>query len=216
MSLPPVNGLDELGILFALLPGLLTYLVKHTLVSRHEALSGIKVVMWGLAYTLVVWSIWELFKWPGAFLPTPDLVGLSACAVSLGAGAAFLDSSGLAFKWARRLRLTHQPVFPSVWRAAFHQFRREEKGEFAVLHLRDGRRLYGAVVGISPTREKGHVFLQPAAWLPKGDAEPDGPDGQLPSLNPAGFLIPTDDVAIVEFVPPTLPKVSDGRSESEV
>ena len=214
-GLPSVTGLDELGILFALLPGLLTYLVKHTLVARHESLSATKVVLWGLAYTLIDWAVWEGLKWPGSLLPTPDLVGLSVTAVAVGTATAAADSSGLLFKFARRLRLTNQPVFPSVWRAAFHQFRFERKGEWVVLHLRDGRRMMGGVAAISPTRKDGHVLLQPATWLPE---EPDDGAGDAANpaapMNPGGYLLSTADVAIVEYLLPPPPEDRDAAPQS--
>ena len=206
-GLPSVTGLDELGILFALLPGLLTYLVKHTLVARHESLAATKVVLWGLAYTMVDWAIWEAVKWPGSVLPTPDLVGLSLTAVAVGAVTAAADSSGRLFKFARRIGLTNQPVFPSVWRAAFHQFRFERKGEWVVLHMRDGRRMLGGVVAISPTRENGHVLLQPARWLL--DDESGGAGGMSVPMNRGGYLISTADIAIVEYLLPPDPSEHD-------
>ena len=75
--------------------------------------------------------------------------------------------------------------------------------------------MFGAVVAISPTREKGHVLLQPGRWL--ADDEAAGADGGG-EMNPGGFLIPTADVAIVEYLlsqpaPPDAEVPADGPTE---
>ena len=206
--MPKLGDLGDLGILFTLLPGFLTYLVQHALTSLHQRLETARLLLWSLAYTLIVNAIWYLASERVDSFLTSDLVGLTITAVLLGVVLSPLSSSGLLFTLARKCRLSNQPSWGSVWRTTFNEARRN-RVEWAVLYLRDGRRLYGCIYAVSPVRDGGHVLLKPAMWLPATDKE------SVPTqFNAAGFLVHASDVGIIELISTDTKELRDGREES--
>jgi hypothetical protein len=193
-NLPTPGAVDSLGLLFTLLPGLLTYVVVRALTARGEKIEPAEAILHGLAYTLVVHAIWFGLTALGSVIPTPDLIGLALTAVGLALGVAALHNSGRFYGLLRRWRLTNQPSWLTIWETAFREYRGVRKGEYAVLHLKDGRRVMGAIRGFSPRQEKGHVCMERVQWL----------SDETGVKNPehAGLhLFNADDVFVVEFMP---------------
>jgi len=54
MALPDLGKIDSLGLLFTLLPGLLTFVIVHAMTARGQKIEPIEAVLYGLAYTLAV------------------------------------------------------------------------------------------------------------------------------------------------------------------
>jgi hypothetical protein len=195
MPFPSVGKLDPaLGVLFTLLPGLVTFLVVRSLSARERKLDPTEVVLHGLAYTLIVHAIWQLLKSLGSWVATPDIVGLSLTAVAIGVLLAWLFNRAVLYSWFQRLGITDESNWASIWETAFREFR-AQGGDYAVMHLRDGRPIMGAIRGHSASQVGGHICLESAGWLPsEGNALP------LVEL-PGRILLCPKDVAFVEFVP---------------
>ncbi|HEX3552192.1 MAG TPA: DUF6338 family protein [Thermoanaerobaculia bacterium] len=193
LSFPQLGKIDSLGLLFTLLPGLLTYLIFRALSARGEKIDAVEAVLDGLAYTLVVHALWFSLKQLGSWIPTPDLLGLSLTAVGLGLSLATVYNSGTGYRMLRRLRLTGEPSWLTIWETAFREFRGVQKGEYAVLHLNDGRRVMGAIRGFSSQQKKGHVCLARVRWFSGTEASEE---------HPGLHLFNAGDICVVEFLPP--------------
>jgi len=66
-AIPNVAKLQTLDVLFALLPGLLTYHVQHALTKREEELKAAEAVLYRLVYTLAIHGIWTLLTLVGIY-----------------------------------------------------------------------------------------------------------------------------------------------------
>lgn len=86
MTLPSLRNLETIGLLFTLFPGLVTYLIVRLLTCRDSRLDAVQAILYGLAYTVLAHFFWAIAKWPGSYLPTPDIVGLGSTAIILGIG----------------------------------------------------------------------------------------------------------------------------------
>lgn len=191
MSLPDLGKIDSLGLLFTLLPGLLTFVVVHAMTARGQKIDPIEAVLYGLAYTLAVHGIWGLLVRAGSLVPTPDIVGLPLTALLMGLGISIVATSGWSYAVLRRLRVTGQSSWVTIWETAFREFRGGQ-GEYAVLHLQDGRRVMGSVRAFSPHQKDGHVCLDRVKWL-------DG--SQAGEEHPGVHILGGNDIAVVEFIP---------------
>ena len=190
LKLPDVGKIETLGLLFTLLPGLLAFLVERTLTARERKVETVEAILFGLAYTLAVHAVWSVLKRAGSVIPTPDITGLALTAITIGLAIAFLKNSGALFHLLQKSGITREAAWWSIWETAF-RFSYAQKNEFVVLHLADGRRLFGAVVGHSSEQKDGHICLMQAMWLV--DPRPAPISGMI--------LLRADDVKMVEFVP---------------
>lgn len=196
MKLPDVGQVASLGILFTLLPGLITYLIVRAMTERGKKIDALEAVLNGLAYTLLVHAIWYFLTHIGSLIPTPDIVGLCLTAIGLGIAVAAIGNAGIHYKVFRWLGITSEPSWPGIWQSAFREF--QHQGEYTVLHLKDRRRVMGAVRGYSNEQKEGHICLERVQWL----------DSANPATeHPGMHLFSAEDVAIVEFVP--IPKEND-------
>lgn len=167
MKIPNLVGQDSLGILLSLLPGLLTYLVHHSLCHRGRKIEAVPAVLWGLAYTLIVHALWTCLKAMGSVIPTPDVVGLPLTAVAAGIGFSALSTSGFHYNLLRRLRVTHEGSDVSIWLTTLRIIRHERRG-YVTIGLRDGRFVAGGLFAFSAEDLSGHITLMPYAWLIDG------------------------------------------------
>ena len=185
MDLP--TNLDALQVLLALLPGFLTVQVLDVLVVREDRKPFERVIQ-ALIFTFLVHVLWYFSK---AALPAPpggDLTGLAFSSLVLGLGVTFAINSGFIHKLLRWCRLTRAASRPSEWYDAFY-----EKKEHVVLHLKDGRRVFGWPKLYPLRPDKGHLLVENAEWL-------DRPDPSI-GRRDLDFLIDVTDVRFVEFVP---------------
>jgi hypothetical protein len=193
LKFPNVGSVDSLGILFTLLPGLITFVIVRSLTARSRKMEPTDAILLGLAYTLLVHAIWTVLTL-ASWIPTPDIVGLSLSAVGLGLFVSWLTNAGSAYRVFQWLRLTQESTWPSIWETAFREFR-SNQGEYAVFEFTDGRRLYGAIHGFSADQRDGHILIDRAKWIHSNDE-----NGDLPE-QPGSLLIRADDVATVQFMP---------------
>ncbi len=199
ISIPAVNDIEGNELLFALLPGFLTYTVVHALTNRERSLNSVEAVLHAFGYTLVVHAVWWLLtRW--SWIPTPDLVGLPFCAVAVGLVIAKVSNGGTVYRWLQKLGISGQPPWPSIWETAFRTTWMEGS-EYVVVHLRDGRRVMGAVRGYSAVQTGGHVAIICAQWLT------DDREDEREANNHTLLLVPADEIRFLEFLP--------GRSENE-
>lgn len=191
LSLPSVGKLESLGLLFSLLPGLLTYIVVRALTARERKLDAVEAVLHGLAYTVLVHALWELLTL-NSWIPTPDLVGISLCSLVIGLAIAKCHSRGWIYNLLRLCGITEESTWQSAWETSFRMARADGR-EYAVLYLKDGRRIMGAVRGFSSEQSAGHVAIDRSRWLCENNEVI-----AIPGL----MLLSANDVLSVQFLDP--------------
>jgi hypothetical protein len=192
MKLPGISGLESLGILSALLPGLLTLIVVRYLCGRDKKPEAVEATLHALAYTLVVHGIWAILKSLGSWFPMPDIAGLSLCAIGLGVVVAWISNNGQAHAVIARCGLTSEAPWATVWESAFRAFRRDG-GEYVVLTLKDGKRILGALRAYSGQQKEGHVCIDRARWL--------GTDGGSEPEQPGMLAFSAEAIESIQFMP---------------
>ncbi|WP_417736488.1 DUF6338 family protein [Rosistilla oblonga] len=192
-TLNSVGKLSDLGIVFALLPGLVTYLVVRLCTGRERKIDVTETILHGLAYTLLSHAVWVVCTLPGSLLPTPEIVSLTLSAIVVGLVVSLAINRRVAFRTLRKLGLTREPEFPTVWETTF-KLSEHDVGEYVVLELDDERRILGAILGVSPEQRDGHIALQRSQWLPM---TPNDATIQIEGW----FLIPAARVCSIHFLP---------------
>jgi hypothetical protein len=185
-----IANFDVLQTLLVLLPGFLTAEIVGALVLREERSAFDRVVQ-AMIYTFLshlLWTLISLLPFDSA-TPGVNLFGLGICAVFWGLLQTYVVNSGILHDQFRKWGLTQATSRPNEWYDAF--YRREW---YVILHLKDGRRIFGWPLLYSQRPDKGHIFLTGAVWL-------DSPNEATPSQE-VNFLISVTDVRFVEFVPP--------------
>lgn len=109
-------------------------------------------------------------------------------ALLMGSVFAYVVNTDALHGWLRKFQLTTRTSHPSEWFYIFSQ-----KVTFVILHLADGRRLYGWPKEWPIEHNKGQFYIMLPAWILE-----DGSQLDLPELD--GILIQTTDVKWVEFV----------------
>lgn len=185
-----------LELLLALLPGFLTAEVIGVLVLREERKPLDRIIQ-ALIYTFLSHVLWSTVGWLFPDDVAVQLMGLGLCAMVWGLLLTWLINSGKAHEFLRRIGLTQTTSRPNEWYDAFYR-----RQWHVILHLNDGRRLFGWPLIYPQLPEKGHIFLTGAQWLDRGDdARP------CPRVD---FLIHVSDVRFVEFVPPKREEPKNG------
>jgi hypothetical protein len=192
LKVPSAISAESIGILYALLPGVVTFLVARALTERAKKIEATEAVLYSLAYTLLVHALWASVV---SLMPAAEAsvsIALPVIGVTLGVLLASMTNTGCVYALLRWLRVTREASAPSTWLAAFEEARREGI-EFAVLHLNDGRRLYGNVRSVSNDPADGHVLLGDHRWL--NEKSPDDA-----ALQGGYVLAKQENILLVELV----------------
>ena len=78
----------------------------------------------------------------------------------------------------------------SIWLSSINSFH-ARFGEDVVAHFRDGRRLMGHIVSVSPNQKEGHLFLNYARWIHVDDQP----------LQPGAFLVSAEEIEYIQLIP---------------
>lgn len=109
-------------------------------------------------------------------------------ALPTGLTFAYLVNSDRFPRALRRRGITTRTSYPSEWYGTFAQEKR-----WVILHLTDGRRLFGWPEEWPDQADKGHFVIDQPEWLLD--------DNERTPLSPvAVFLIPANEVRMVEFL----------------
>lgn len=139
-------------------------------------------IEWGLIWIGEEWIV--IRAWDQSAQQFTSVV----LAIILGGTFAYSVNTDILHQILRKLRLTSRTSHPSEWFYIFSQ-----KVTFVILHLNDGRRLYGWPKEWPIESDKGQFYIMLAAWILE-----DGTQLDLPELD--GILIATSDVKWVEFL----------------
>ena len=120
-----------------------------------------------------------------------ELVWSVALALPLGLSFATLANHNLFHQYLKSRGVTTRTSFPSEWYGAFLQGEREER--WVILHLSDGRRIFGWPVIWPDQSDRGHFLLDQPEWLRENEI-------RVPLDQVERFLVPASDVKMVEFL----------------
>lgn len=188
---------DFIILVTYLLPGFLAAWVFYGLTS-HPKPSQFERVVQALIFTFIIqifippcrWvleqigNVVALRPWDRA---AEGLTSLSL-AIILGVILAYFTNTDSAHKWLRKIGFTTRTSHPSEWYCVL-----SEKVTFVILHLRDGRRLYGWPKEWPVEADKGQFYIMLPSWI-----KSDGTQIDLPQLD--GVLVSASDVRWVEFI----------------
>ena len=195
--MPNELATDILSLLTYLLPGFAAAWVFYGLTS-HPKPSQFERIVQALIFTFIVQTLIHPFRWLlqriGSVLPirpwdaSAEALTLLVLAIVFGATLAYVTNTDSAHKWLRRIGFTTRTSHPSEWYSVL-----SEKVTFVVLHLRDGRRLYGWPKEWPVEADKGQFYIMVPSWI-----QDDGSQIDLPELD--GILVGVQDVRWVEFI----------------
>lgn len=158
-------------ILLFLLPGFVSVGVIEILCVRkskdafERVIEALIFTMLNLAGFLIVRALLELYpniRFDHVEFLTPGNVGLMAfCSLAIGVGlAAEINHEWILGVLNNRVHLTRKTAKPSTWNETWTHAQK-----FVVVHLDDGRRIYGWPTFYSDSPEERALFLEDASWL---------------------------------------------------
>lgn len=190
-------SVDAIAILAYLLPGFTAAWLFYGLTS-HPKPPQFERLVEALVFTFVIQATLPLVKWSleliGKILPlrpwdeSAQLLASLILAILFGTLLAYFTNKDSFHKWLRSKRFTSRTSHPSEW---FYVF--SEKVQFVILHLKDGRRLYGWPKEWPVDPARGQFYIQEPSWISN-----EGKEINLPQLD--GILVQVQDVKWVEFL----------------
>ena len=163
---------ELIDALTVLVPGFLAAAVYYSLTSRPKPKMFERVVQ-ALMFTVIVLAIAAPLAAKFEFDLSLRIGGRSSendfgAAVLLGVavlvgGIAAIVANTDAIHWVCRwLRITNESSHPTEWYSSFYS---RNDNEFVVLHLANGRRLYGWPAEWPNSPDKGHFRIEDGQWL---------------------------------------------------
>lgn len=113
-------------------------------------------------------------------------------AIILGLSFARYANNDKIHALLRYMKYTQETSFPSEWYGGF-----SKNKTYVVLHLKDGRRIYGWPEEWPSQPNTGHFSLAEAEWLEEDDGEK---NIIIPLEGVDSILIPAEEVKFVEFM----------------
>lgn len=187
-----------IDLVIFLLPGFVCAWVFYGLTSHPKPHQFERLVQ-ALIYTFLVRGLVIATEWIlniignnwfsiGEWDDSSDTFVSLVFALLMGGFFAYLVNADVLHRHLRRFKLTSRTSHPSEW---FYIF--SEKVTFVILHMKDGRRLYGWPKEWPLEPGNGQFYIMLPAWI-----LPDGNQQDLPELD--GVLVRAEDVKWVEFL----------------
>lgn len=188
---------DFVLLLSFLLPGFLSAWIFYGLTS-HPKPSQFERVVQALIFTFIIQTSITPCRWLlesiGKIFPirhwdkSAEALTSLFLAIILGVALAYFTNRDSVHKWFRKIGFTTRTSHPSEWYCIL-----SEKITFVILHLCDGRRLYGWPKEWPVEPDKGQFYIMLPSWI-----QEDGTQIDLPELD--GLLINAKDVYWIEFL----------------
>lgn len=179
-------------ILF-LMPGFVAAWIMYGLTS-HPKPSQFERLIQALILTAIIQSLMPLAKYAhtaicieSSFTVNKDLWSL-IIALVIGLLLALFINKDWFHAVLRKVGFTSRTSHPSEWFYVFSQ-----KITFIVIHLKDGRRIYGWPKEWPINPKTGQVYLMEPIWLSDDGKE-------IADQNVDGILIDSNDIRFVEFM----------------
>ncbi|MEE2601643.1 MAG: DUF6338 family protein [Pseudomonadota bacterium] len=187
-----------IDLVIFLLPGFVCAWIFYGLTSHPKPHQFERLVQ-ALIYTFLVRGLVIATEWLfialgdnwfsiGEWDDSSETVVSLLFALLLGGLFAYLVNADVLHRYLRRFKLTSRTSHPSEW---FYIF--SEKVTFVILHMKDGRRLYGWPKEWPLEPGNGQFYIMLPAWILS-----DGKQQDLPELD--GVLVRAEDVKWVEFL----------------
>ena len=192
------GGSSELvKLLFALLPGFVAAWVFYGLTAHPKTLSFERVVQ-SLIFTAIIQPVTSGIGWAlnvigrivalGTWSDDCRLFWSVLVALAVGLVVAYFANNDRFHSWMRTCRITSRTSYPSEW---FGAFSRQDR--WIVLHLSDGRCLFGWPEESPDHPDSGHFVIDQPEWLLD--------DGtRAPLYRVEKLVMPASRVEMVEFV----------------
>lgn len=193
---------DLFPILVFLLPGFVSVGVIEILCVRkpkdafERVIEALIFTLLNLAGFLIIRALLERvpnIRFDHLEFLTAGNVGLMAfCALAIGVGfAAEINHEWLLGFLNNQIHLTRKTAKPSTWNETWSHARK-----FVVVHLDDGRRIYGWPTFYSDSPEERALFLEDASWL-------DDDNNLINEAAPISVLLDKHSgIKLVEFLEP--------------
>ena len=193
-----------IDVLVFLLPGFVAAATFNSLTSYPKP-SIFEQIIQALIFTILGRAVVELI---GAFCCDDSensdncwiydyLILMSvSCSVILAVVTAILLNKDFPHRWLRAWKITRETSYPSEWYSAFSRY--TSHNCFVVLHLIDGRRLYGYPDEWPSHPVDGHFHISEYRWL--CDEENENEQSEEAVLNKGAILIPSNQVTLIEFL----------------
>lgn len=188
---------EAIKLLTYLLPGFTAAWLFYGLTS-HQKPSQFERVVQALIFTFVIQVFLQPLKWLllmagrivsiGPWGEASELFMSFSLAIALGALVAYFTNNDSFHKKLRQFGFTSRTSHPSEWFSAF-----TDHVTYVILHLKDGRRLYGWPKEWPIDPQHGQFYIQVPSWI---DEDANAID--LPQLD--GILVHVKDVDWVEFM----------------
>jgi len=202
---------ELVGLLKFLLPGFFAAWIFHALSSYPKQAQFERVVQ-ALIFTILIQGMMYLSKAVvffigkyvsfGVWIEGGDLVLSLLSAIVLGFLITYFSNNDKFHKVLRNLNITRETSYASEWFGAF-----SGNVTYVVLHLIDGRRIYGWPIEWPTEQKNGHFSLTSASWL--------NDDNSQTELNGVkSILIRGSDVHMVEFMSPIMEEEVANEQES--
>jgi hypothetical protein len=193
----PELSKESVALLAYLLPGFLAAWIFYGLTSHVKPTQFERTVQ-ALIFTFLIQAFIPIVGWVlkaagqrVALRPwdqTAEMLSSVVLAGVFGTLLAYCTNTDTVHRWLRRWGFTTRTSHPSEWFALFAQ-----KVQYVILHLKDGRRLYGWPKEWPNEPGKGHFYVMLPSWIRE-----DGSQLDLTQLD--GLLIEANDVRWVEFL----------------
>ena len=190
---------DVIAVLQYLLPGFVTAWIFYAFTSYLRP-SQFERVVQALIFTLIVQAILFLIKqsllyignyWSiGSWDDSSNLIWSLGIAIILGFVITYYSNNDKLHKYLRKKGITRESSYASEWFGAFLK-----NVTYIVLHLKDGRRLYGWPREWPTDPKNGHFVIEQASWLED--------DKEIEVVGVNQVLIDTSQVELVEFMEKT-------------
>lgn len=178
--------------------------------TGHKRPATFNQIVQALIFTAIIQAAVYAINWLShralgtSFTPEGEFVLAVAIAIPGGLLAVRLANNNTVHEWLRywpryerwrkkvpwlpKWNWTKRPSWPSQWFSAFNEHQR-----YIVIHLKDGRRLYGWPEEWPDHPGEGHLILMQPAWLlDNGD--------QAPLHMTSRIIIEAENIEIVEFL----------------
>ena len=190
-------------LIFMLLPGFLSAGLYYAL-TAHPKTSEFERIVQALIFTVILKVLTSIVRWFALVLGSVAPIGRWTASVDLGWSVMMAFVVGITVSvatnnntfykrlrdWPWTSRWTSRTSYPSEWYSAFARMQC-----WVVIHLKDGRRLFGWPEEWPDQPDKGHFVIEQPEWLLKDNT-------RAPLYRVKRLMIPASDVGMVEFQKP--------------
>lgn len=127
----------------------------------------------------------------GEWTKNSELVASLLTAVCLGVLAAYIVQSDLLHRLFRQLGVSSRSSQPSEWHGIF-----SKNLLYVVVHMKDGRRLFGWPSEWPSDHERGHFFITSPSWIIDKEERKE----EIPLNQVEGILLDVKDVQWIELI----------------